>query len=65
MVLRPMDLSTVSHSLARRKYTWAGPYLVDVSLVFANCLLYNAEDSDIWRTCIAVRDRVFEALWYV
>ncbi|CCI45010.1 unnamed protein product [Albugo candida] len=52
IIHNPMDLGTIGSRLARENY-YIGPsastlFASDVRLIFANCMQYNAEKSDIW-----------------
>jgi hypothetical protein len=64
MVDCPMDFGTMLAKLEGGRYKWAGQYFADAGLVFANCLLYNEEGSDIHKSCVDLRNAFFDMLWY-
>lgn len=48
IVSQPMDLGTVLSKLKKHQYPNAATCAADIKLVWANCMSYNAEESDFW-----------------
>ncbi len=54
-----MDLGKVKAQLERGAYTRAKEFVHDVNLVWANCMLYHAEDTALFKSA-AILKKVFE-----
>lgn len=54
-----MDFSTVKNKLENGKYSSAKDFEKDVKLIWTNCMLFNSDDSDLFK--VAVRsNKAFE-----
>ncbi|KAM0683356.1 transcription initiation at TATA-containing promoter protein [Mitosporidium daphniae] len=62
IIKTPMDLGTVKRKLEAKSYLTASEFESDVRLVFSNCYLYNAPDSEVVKLCRAV-EKVFNEKW--
>jgi bromodomain-containing factor 1 len=62
VIKNPMDLGTIRRKLDSREYLNAEQFEQDVRLVFSNCFLYNAPDTDIVQMAKAL-ESIFEAKW--
>jgi len=49
VVKNPMDLGTIKGKLEKKAYESATDFVQDVNLVWANCMLYNADRSPYWK----------------
>ena len=47
-IQNPTDLSTIKKKLNSKEYATVTDVLTDIRLVWDNCCLYNAEESDIF-----------------
>jgi hypothetical protein len=56
IVKRPMDLGTVSAKLAQDQYSGINNFFDDIYLVWSNCMLYNADGSDVYKMALAMRN---------
>ena len=58
----PMDMGTVKRKLEAKSYLTAAEFESDVRLIFSNCYLYNAPDSEVVKLCRAV-EKTFNEKW--
>lgn len=59
IVQRPMDLGTVRSTLLQMKYSCNQEVLQDIKQVFANCYLYNREDTEEYQ-CAMRLEKYFD-----
>jgi len=55
IIKEPMDFGTIKKTLKAKNYTSVDEFVDEVELVFANCLNYNGEQSDIGKWAIELR----------
>ena len=48
IVMNPMDISTVRNKLSRRLYDSVDAMATDLRLIYANCMLYNDDESEVF-----------------
>jgi hypothetical protein len=51
IIKKPMDLGTVKKKLENREYATTDEFATDVRLIFSNCYLYNAPQTDVVAMC--------------
>ena len=56
VVKRPMDLGTVGAKLAADEYASIDQFFDDVYLIFANCMAYNADGSQVYEMALAMKN---------
>jgi hypothetical protein len=54
IVKNPMDLGTVSTKLASDQYASIDAFYDDVNLIWTNCMLYNADGSEVYNMAAAM-----------
>lgn len=62
VIKSPMDLGTVKRKLESKSYTTGSELETEVRLVFSNCYLYNAPDSEVVKLCRTV-EKIFTDKW--
>eukprot|EP00854_Cymbomonas_tetramitiformis_P006557 gene6557-7857_t len=48
IITNPMDMQTIRNNF-KEKYTCPSDFIADMRLMFQNCKIYNAVDSDVWK----------------
>ncbi|EME27319.1 DNA-binding bromodomain-containing protein isoform 1 [Galdieria sulphuraria] len=65
IVKKPMDLGTVREKLNRAQYTCVEELREDIDLIWDNCCLYNAPDTEFYLLAVKLREvtvKLFEQL---
>ncbi|KAI5187149.1 transcription initiation factor TFIID subunit 2 [Nematocida homosporus] len=60
IVRRPNDLGSIRAGLSTGAYTMVECVLADILQVFENCMVYNAQDSDIWLVAKDIHSRTVQ-----
>lgn len=55
VIKHPMDLGTVGSKLASDQYTGLDAFFDDIYLIWNNCMLYNADGSDVYKMAAAMK----------
>lgn len=55
VVKRPMDLGTIGAKLTSDEYTSLNQFFEDIHLVWSNCMLYNADGSEVFKMAVAMK----------
>jgi len=55
VVKNPMDLGTVGTKLANDQYSSIDAFFDDVNLIWTNCMLYNADGSEVFKMAAAMQ----------
>ena len=63
IIKQPMDFGTVKNKLQTNQYLKFGDFIIDMNLVFDNCIQYNGENSHVSIICKVVREE-FNKLYY-
>jgi hypothetical protein len=56
IIKNPMDFSLIKEKLKSHQYLSMKNFLEDIELVFANCILYNGEASQVSHMCREVQE---------
>eukprot|EP00871_Galdieria_phlegrea_P004984 jgi/Galph1/5487/GphlegSOOS_G4166.1 len=65
VVKHPMDLGTVREKLNREQYSSVEDFREDIDLIWDNCCLYNAPDTEFYTAAVKLREvtvKLFEQL---
>ena len=55
IVKQPMDLSTVGDKLGKEMYGSPSEFFEDLNLIWTNCMVYNADGSDVHKMAMIMR----------
>ncbi len=56
VIKRPMDLGTISAKLTIDEYSSMAVFFEDIYLVWSNCMVYNADGSDVYKMAVAMKN---------
>ena len=56
IIKNPMDLGTIKQKLSSNQYMRINEFIIDINLMFDNCILYNGETAPVSLRCKEVRD---------
>lgn len=62
VIKHPMDISLIKHKMESKQYNAAEEFESDFRLMFNNCYVYNAPDSDVVKLC-RVLENQFNEKW--
>lgn len=62
IIKQPMDIATIKKKLETNHYKNREDFVADVRLIFANCEIFNEDDSPVGKAGHAMRN-VFETRW--